>query len=408
MAAAPSWATSAVGLVVFDAGRQALVIEASGVPQVQSKRLLNPDRLVIDLYDSTLAKMMPPPTSVQSRKIRSYRVLQYNASIVRIVVELQPGVDPLVALHQKPGQVTITLDDPLPSKGEKDLETLPPLELSVRAPEPMPRPTPRPTLAPVLPSPTPAPILKATPVPEAPIAWPSEAPFDSPEALPRVAPKREGFGSSVMLRWQQVEALEDYKAATGPVFGYPTGLNGVEVRHWFLPFLGFGLDSRLMTYDLTVEGIRQNRTDVMIVPQLVGRYPLLGGIIEPEVSLGYLGRHLTNSSALPGSSLPFSPTAFHHGWSLGGGGRLRLAPAVSLVLDYQYRPSVGGNLFKNFGTMDYGTVFPLLESRYEVALRYDVGAGFVAIGYSDQTSKSRVISYSQVIAGVLAGGGWRY
>lgn len=394
-----------MGSVVYDEGRQTLVIEASGVPQVQTRRLMNPDRVLIDLYDSTLAKMAPSPLSVRSRKIRNYRVIQYDPSIVRIVIELLPGIEPLVALRQKPGQVAVILDDPLPSKGEKELETLPPLDFVAQQSDLPPAPKPMPTRAPVLPAPMPSPKATPTPLPEQQMAWPSEATFGAPEGM---GPKMEGFGSSVMLRWQQVEALEDYHAATGPVFGYPTGINGVEVRHWFLPFLGFGLDSRVLTYNLTVEGIRQNRTDLMLLPQLVARYPLFGGILDPEVSLGYLGRHLTNSSALPGSSLPFAPTAFYHGLSAGVGGRLRLAPAVSLALDYQYRPTVGGNLFQNFGTMDYGTIFPLLESRFEVALRYDLGPGFVSVGYSDQTSKSRSIPYSQVISGVLAGVGLRY
>ncbi|HEY9857111.1 MAG TPA: AMIN domain-containing protein, partial [Stenomitos sp.] len=125
----PAWAApSQVGSVRYEEARHALTIETSGAPVVQTKRLLNPDRLVIDLLDAELSGLANREAAVPSRKIRGFRAVQYSLtpSVVRLIVELKPGVDPLVEVRQVSGRITVTLaDSPLPT-GEKDLETLPP------------------------------------------------------------------------------------------------------------------------------------------------------------------------------------------------------------------------------------------------------------------------------------------
>lgn len=393
----------------YDEAHRTFIIDTSGIPLVQTKRLINPDRLVVDLAESTLRPGLSLGETVQSRKIRGFRVAQFSQSpnIVRLVIELLPGVDPLVGVKQAPGHVELTLGEAPVLSGEQDLETLPP----TIAPTALPTPAPV-----VLATPPPAPSVVPASIPRVtsrsepafttqPLAIPP-SPFAAP--LPKVSHPDSGFGSSILLRWQQLETLDSYGAASGPVFGYPTGLNGVELRHWFLPNVGFGLDSRVLTYDLAAEGVRQNRTDLMVMPELVGRYPLLNGELEPEAFMGYMGRQVTVYSPQPGTSFPFSPSQFYHGLTVGGGGRVRLLPALSLGLSYQFLPAVGGNLFNDFGTINYGSIFPLFETRFEVELMFDIQPLFLTLGYSDETSKNRGLGYTQTLTGILAGVGYRY
>lgn len=439
-------AASYVGAVRYDDAKRAFTIETSGMPLVQTKRLVNPDRLVIDVSDAVLAVTALREQAVASRKIRGFKVSQVAGTpeLVRVVVELQPKVEPLIAVRQSPGRLTITLEQPPVPKGERELETLPPVAENLRLPDPepvaLPSAPPRPVKqaagtrtsppegsevqaneqeavvkasAPQRPAPVqladrPAtPAWSPTPAP-APSGWqrPDLAPIvvDPPAEETEEAPPEKvdwGFGSTVMLRWQQVEALDDYGAASGPVFGYPAGINGVELRHWVMPWLGFGLDSRFLTYDLAAEGVSLNRTDLMVLPGLVARYPLLEGRIEPTLQLGYMARQITAYSQTIGATLPFAPTQFHHGLALGLGGRFRLLPALSLRLDYQLLPSVGGNVFQGFGS-----IFPVSQSRYTAELMFDVGPGYLSVGYAGDAARGT--GYSQFINGILAGAGWRY
>ncbi|MBO9542409.1 AMIN domain-containing protein [bacterium] len=430
-------AASYVGAVRYDDAKRTFTIETTGTPLVQTKRLINPDRLVIDVRDAALAVNAQQGQAVTSRRIRGFSVSQVagNPEIVRVVVELQPKVEPLIAVRQSPGRITITLEQPPVPKGERELETLPPMADNLRLPEPE---------SIVLPSATPAPGKQAggaqasdLPAPSAPtgevikVAAPppverpivpvvrTEKPAPSPspswqrptlEPITVEPPEEEeapaekvewGFGSTVMLRWQQLEALDDYGASTGPVFAYPAGINGVELRHWVTPWVGFGLDSRLLTYDMAAEGVSLNRTDLMLLPALVARYPLLDGRIEPTLHLGYMARQITAYSHTLGATLPFSPTQFHHGYALGLGGRFRLLPALSLQLDYLLLPSVNGNLFQGFGN-----VFPLSQSRYTAELMLDVGPGYLSMGYTGDAARGS--AYSQFLNGILIGAGWNY
>ena len=410
LAESPAWAIATVSKVTYDDARQTFFIETTGSPQVSTRRLINQDRLVIEIANARLSRRGPSFVRVSSHEIRAYRLSQLTPTVVRIAVDLLPWDEPKIVQHRMPGEVSIALVEAAVPTGETDLETLPPLNLPepmIHVPPSQPRPTPEPIAPLVLPAPTPTPAPASA---SAPLAWPV-SPQEIPEmasAAPAIASKVRDFGSTIMLRWQQAEVVQDYGASTGPVFGYPTGVNGVELRQWASPWLGFGLDSRYLGYYLTVEGVRQSRTDLMLEPQIVARYPLLGDRLEPEVSLGYLIRQVSAYSALPGSSIPFSPTAFYNGMSWGIGGRVRLAPSVALQLDYELRPAIGGNLFSDFGTMNYGNIFPLVEARYEIALQYDLGPGFLTIGYSNMTAQNRGIGYSEAISGILAGGGLRY
>ncbi|MNY33039.1 hypothetical protein D3C86_1672920 [compost metagenome] len=152
---------------------------------------------------------------------------------------------------------------------------------------------------------------------------------------------------------------------------------------------------------MAAEGVSLNRTDLLIQPALIARYPLLDGRIEPTLHLGYLARHITAYAHTLGSTLPFAPTQFHHGYALGLGGRFRLLPTLSLQVDYHLLPAVGGNLFQGFGS-----VFPLAQNRYTAQLMFDVGPGYLSVGYAGDAARGS--TYSQFLNGILAGAGWRY
>jgi hypothetical protein len=76
-------------------------------------------------------------------------------------------------------------------------------------------------------------------------------------------------------------------------------------------------------------------------------------------------------------------------------------------VSYQYLPAVGGGLFRGLG-IDYGTVFPLTETRWSAALQFDLGPSYTEIGYSEDSSKNRSIGFAQSFTGIFAGLGWRY
>ena len=403
----PAWAVSMFGRVYYDEPHRTLMVETSGMPLVQTKRLINPDRLVVDVMDAMLPSFQTQMSTVRSRRIRNYLAMQVSQSpnVVRIVIELQSGIEPMVKVRQVPGSLALTIDDPPAPTGERDLETLPQVD-------------PLPSAAPVLvgttetpaplPGPTAAPLPIETPIP-LPTATPAHTPPPPPAPVSVVPPSRkpQGFGSTLLLRWQQGEALDDYGAPTGAVFAYPTGFNGLELRNWNIPWLGFGLDSRFLNYDEAAEGARTNRTDLMVLPELVVRYPFWDGRIEPEASLGYLGRQVNVYANQTGKTFPFSPTQFYDGLAFGLGGRVRLLPPVSLAVSYQYLPAVGGGLFRGLG-IDYGTVFPLTETRWSAALQFDLGPSYTEIGYSEDSSKNRSIGFAQSFTGIFAGLGWRY
>lgn len=409
-ASAPAWAsTCQLGAIRFDEASQTLFLETSGSPIVSVKRERAPDRLVIDLADAAW-RGGPQTVPLPGREILGYRTVSTPGAPegARVILELQPGVEPMVAIRQLAGRVAVTLGEaPLP-KGERDLETLPPTDLWGATFSVEPSPTPTPT-----PSPLVLPVASAPASPEPPLATASSRPVEppwpvteAPSVITEELRSRTDFGSTLLLRWQQLETLETYGA--GPaIFAYPTGLNGVEWRHWWGPYLGFGLEGRILNYDEATAGTRQNRTDLMLLPELAARMPLLGGRLEPEVTVGYMARQVNVLSSQSGSGAAFAPTQFHYGPMVGTGLRMRLLPSLSLGLGLQYLPVVGGNLYHNFGDQSFGNIFFLSTWRYQADLMVDIARAYLLFGYGDETTHSDR-QYQAVFSGLRGGVGWRY
>lgn len=409
--ALPAFAAGMQVLAVrYDEGSQTLIMDTTGEPRVNVKRLHSPDRLVVDVLDAGL-KQVPVTVTQPGRKIRGFRTGSVTAPEgTRIVVELQPGIEPLVAIRQAPGRVALSLNDaPLP-RGERDLETLPPPDLLSEfvLPEPTPAPTvaPTPRPLPVIEVPVVAPVATLEPTPLA-----GEPPWPVVEQ-PRVVRDdlrgRPDFGSTVTLRWAQLETLEDYRLGSGPIFAYPAGINGLEWRHWWGTYLGMGLDGRMLSYDEATAGTRQNRSEIALLPTLAVRLPLAGGALEPELHVGYMGRHITVYSLQLGAGPAFAPTQFHYGPAVGGALRARLLPALSFHARVQYLPTIGGNLYGNFKDQSFGSIFFLSQLRYMAEFQVDMGPAYWSLGYQSELTSSTRAQYSATFAGLRVGFGWRY
>ena len=507
-AAMPALAAPAnVTGMAFESKQQVISIGIAGTVSVRTQRVKNPDRLVIDLTEARLPVGQPIPiVQPKSSRIRSIRMGQntYVPAVVRVVVDLMPGFEPMVKINQSNGKLMITLANPAPPQGERDLESLPgfppgdaptrpspiiappdaPLpEVVTRMPPPTPKPvaTPRPlwTPAPIpgwVPKPTPVPAEPAsTPPVSAPPASglpasgspgsvrpaprPTEAPppggasvvlipedvrppapkpspivpadpfspwspqpspsppsgartgSGTPNAEPPeseasesvLPPERQpsaGLGSTFQLRWQQVETLEEY-GAPDPSFAYPAGINGFDLEHWFMPYVGAGLDARVLFYDLTVESVRQHRSDVTLGSFLAVRYPF--GILEPSLRAGYMGRSVTVESESTGTTFPFSPMQTYYGPALAGRLKVTLLPGFGLDLHGKLLPGTQGSLYPGFPS-----IYPLSGRGWGASLVTDVLNGYVSLGYTTEQQGSSDGTFRQTFSGITLGAGMRY
>lgn len=209
------------------------------------------------------------------------------------------------------------------------------------------------------------------------------------------------FGSSFQLRWQQIETLEEYGAAE-PSFAYPAGINGFDFEHWFLPYLGAGLDARILYYDLSVESVRQHRTDASMGTYLAVRYPLFG-ILEPSLRAGYMGRSVTVESENTGTTFPFSPLQTYYGPTLSGRLKVAILPGFGLELHGKLLPSTQGALYPGFPT-----VHPLSGRGWGALLVTDLWGGYVSMGYVTERLENLEASFRQTFSGITMGMGFRY
>ncbi len=500
-------ATVGVTSLKYDDAKRLITIGIEQPVSVRTQRIKHPDRLIIDLSEARMPPGSAPLVALKSARLRSVRIGQhsYVPAVVRMVVELVPGFEPRVTISQPSGKLLITLADPAPPRGERDLENLPGFPLpgteppgnrpdgvlpgsggsstvsrrpavkdapipevitmpapaaapQVRpAPAPSAAPAPRtfpnqPSLAPppipawapgVVPTPQPTPRPVSTPPiratearpPEVPPsekrpAWDAPAPSGSPRppapagpsgepATPETvvrgaapdsvlpAERRElgdhgpgGLGSRFQLRWQQIETLEEYGGPAAS-FAYPAGVNGFDLEHWFMPFLGAGLDSRVLIYDLSVESVRQHRTDASLGTYLALRYPL--GILEPSLRAGYMGRTVTVESEGTGTTFPFSPVQTYYGPTVAGKLSVSLLPGFGLELNGKLLPSLQGALYPGFPG-----IFPLTGSGWGASLVTDVMRGYVSLGYSTEKAANADGTFKQTFGGITLGAGLRY
>lgn len=551
---APALAAPAnVGGMTYDESQRQISVSLAGTVSVRTQRIKNPDRLVIDLNEARLPLGQTIPIiQPRSSRIRSIRMGQnsYVPPVVRVVVDLVPGFEPMVKINQTSGKLMITLANPAPPQGERDLESLPgfpsqagdptridppfvppadapipgtvtrmpaPLALPVPSPVPpraaptpppvpratapkptqatprpvwtpppvpgwVPRPTPTPTPgephsgppvsgvpvsgtpvsgapisgSPVIgspgaaspvptsvapkPSPSPPPdpfrpwsppaMASPTPGPTSPPAGgkptsdkpasglpaaaqsatgksPSEqapAETDGSEAVESVLPldrrPTASMGSSFQLRWQQIETLEDY-GGPAPSFAYPAGINGFDFEHWFMPYVGAGLDARVLFYDLSVESVRQHRTDATLGSFVALRYPL--GFLEPSLRAGYMGRSVTVESETTGTTVPFSPLQTYYGPSVTGRLKVAILPGLGLDLHGKLLPSTQGSLYPGFPS-----IYPLSGQGWGASLVTDVLHGYVSLGYNSERLASADGSFKQTFSGITLGIGMRY
>lgn len=488
-------APASVSGMTYDESQRLITIGLAGSVSVRTQRIKHPDRLVVDLTEARLPLGQPAPSlQVKSSRIRSVRMAQnsFVPAVVRVVVDLAPGFEPMVKISQPGGKLLITLADPLLPQGERDLESLPGLtspdatqpgasiprvpdapipEIVTRLPappaQPIPRPAPTPSAAPVpppVPKPTPRPAWTPPPVPgwvprSAPSAAPTEprppgaTPPGSPAAsrpddprpptpppawtppslendpfakggsafqeqapkppakeseasepaesiLPPERRQAGGHGSNFQLRWQQIETLEQY-GGPAPSFAYPAGINGFDLEHWFMPYVGAGLDARVLIYDLTVESVRQHRTDAALGPYLALRYPL--GILEPSLRAGYMGRSVTVESESTGTTFPFSPLQTYYGPTLTAKLAVELLPGFGLDLHGKLLPSTQGSLYPGFPG-----IYPLSGRGWGASLVTDVMRGYLSLGYTSEQAASADGSFTQTFSGITLGLGVRY
>ncbi len=514
--------------MTYDETQRLITIGIAGSVSVRTQRIKHPDRLVIDLSEARLPLGQPVPiVQVKSTRIRSIRIGQnsFVPAVVRVVVDLMPGFEPMVKISQPGGKLMITLANPAPPQGERDLESLPGLPASAplrpapivpdapvpplpeperitRLPAPAASPTPRPAAPrPAAPASTPAPgttasdpapkpqwtpppvpgwvpkpspasrepisgppvsgppassprpsapsasgqpvsgqpvsgqpvsgqpvviipadVRPASPAPTAPpdpfSPWPapasrpqSETPksaepasADPPAAAESVLPPdrlpSKGHGSTFQLRWQQIETLEEY-GGPAPSFAYPAGLNGFDLEHWFMPYLGAGLDARVLFYDLTVESVRQHRTDAALGSFVTLRYPF--AFLEPSLRAGYMGRMVTVESESTGTTFPFSPLQTYYGPTLTGKLKVSLLPGFGLDLHGKLFPGTQGALYPGFPA-----IFPLAGRGWGASLVTDVMQGYVSLGYTMEQAASADGTFTQTFSGITLGAGLRY
>lgn len=222
----------------------------------------------------------------------------------------------------------------------------------------------------------------------------------SRSVIPPARRPSESRSSNFQLRWQQIETLEEY-GAPEPSFAYPAGINGFDFEHWFWPYLGAGFDTRILFYDLTVESVRQHRTDAMLGTYLALRYPF--AFLEPSLRLGYMGRSVTVESESTGTSFAFSPLQTYFGPTVTGKLAITLLPGFGLDLHAKLMPQTQGSLYPGFPS-----VFPLSGSGWGASLVTDFWQGYVSLGYSSEQAVNADGSFKQTFGGITMGMGLRY
>lgn len=87
-----------------------LMLSVSGNPQIQTQREVNPDRLILDLQDTSVAKNLHQANLPINRfGIKQIRVAQYNPAIARLVFDLDSSPDSKIVWNSQYIAATRTL-----------------------------------------------------------------------------------------------------------------------------------------------------------------------------------------------------------------------------------------------------------------------------------------------------------
>ena len=351
--ASPAWAIPiSVDKIRYDDATRRLSFDVTGPAEILTRQVDR--RLIFEMPDARIRGKTyagwPP-----SRRIRSIIVSEVagNPPLVRIELFLAPGLDPQLSIQQAAGHVDITLSDPPPQAGERDLEAFPIAPIG-----PMPaisdrsnRP-PRIRQAVTVPTPPPSPLRQTTQQPTPPVPPPQRPQptygMRAPEPI-----RNPGSKSYALLQIQQAEALEDIPNAR--VVGFPTGPSGIEARQWFGTYFGAG--GELRYYSWTARGaLTQARTEGLLIAEASGRFPIFGWI-EPDASLGLAVRFQAIDAA---SQVDFTPL-------VGLGVRFQAPMGIDLRIWGQAFPlGLGQDGLYRLG----GTLF------------VDAGPAIVSLGYS--------------------------
>lgn len=90
-------------------GRDSIVIHTNSEVEIKTMRLQNPERLVLDLMNSTLSGGSNFTYNYDMEFINKVRVSQFNTEVVRVVLDIKDGItNPDVKITQADGKITIT------------------------------------------------------------------------------------------------------------------------------------------------------------------------------------------------------------------------------------------------------------------------------------------------------------
>lgn len=374
----------AIERIRYEEARRVLIIEGPRRPPLITRLLGAPERLEIDLPGCVLLRPDLQVIGSLGRTLRKARVLPgaIAGGGVRLVLELVPGTVASVALRHEPRRVILALGAPAAATGEA--------VLAARA-------------APGAPSSLPTVSEGARP------EWVEED--DAASEVPRLDrmwhwPRIVGAGSTVELRWHQLDDVEVDGTLSGPVFGTSTGLRDIRWRHWLWPNVGLGLRGTLVVHDLVYDLRRMSRTDWALVPDLAVR--AIAGPCEFELRGGYVLRSSRTDGVVPESlaaSAPALTTAFLRGPTVGFTCRTRFTSALGFDAGIDWAPGLTDPV-----RAAELPQYPLSRTDWFAAFVVDVEPLTFRIGWEEAVSRGQPVAtlYRQTLSGLHVGLGLRY
>ncbi len=193
----------------FSSGEQTtrVVIETAGRLAYRTARLRDPDRIYFDL-EGSMSKPGARVIQVGSSLLKRIRVSERASGVTRVVLDIEPGVEPTITRLNAPDRLVIDLRHTGSVPAPELAFAKRPESVAEPAAAPIPTPAPEPSPAPVA-TPTPAFEPVATPTPAQPTPVAAPAPVAAPEPAPAAVtvaepapaaalPKAEG-GSPIVV-----------------------------------------------------------------------------------------------------------------------------------------------------------------------------------------------------------------